>query len=1130
MKKIFNKNNISMAQAVCLLLLCAAQTTRAQTGNYIRVRSPRTAISSNATLDSYTNLKDSVTVVYQYMDGLGRPLQTVQQAASPMGKDVVQPFAYDSYSREAVKYSPYTEGAGTPGSYRANALIGTGGYTGSAQYIFYQQAGAGYKTTTVPFAGTGFDNSSMDRPVEQGAPGISWQLGTPTVNGHTVKMDYASNTQNAFSPTPAAGNPGSRKVVLYSAAINPATQVRTLSQNGAYATGTLFLSISKDENWAGAAIDGVLGTTEEYKDLEGHVLLKRMYNLTSGATPQVEMLSTYYVYDDLGNLAFVLPPLAIPDGSLPSQTTLDNLCYQYRYDSQGRLTQKKLPGKGWEFMVYNKIDQVVFSQDANQRAANQWSWVKYDALGRVIITGVENNNTLTRENIQDNYINTQPYQWEERTTVRSDGYTVRTHPMAGEEYANEVFLRVNYYDSYSLPGTGNPYPYSGSSQLTKGLLTASKTAVLNTPANKLWKVSYFDDFGRNTVAFAQHYLGGTLSVNNYDSLRTTYDFPSQVLATKRLHFKNASGSGVLGIAIGNSYTYDHAGRKLAAYETINGKTQQLSKLVYNELGQLITKNMHVTGDGVSGIPATLTLNGSNSVASGGTASFLATTKITMQNGFHIAQGANASAKIAGSLQTIAYSYNERGWLTRSTAGLFDMQLKYDDGSTPQYNGNIASQHWGTGLAKTYMYSYDKLNRLTAGISNDPANYSESPIDYDLNGNIKHLTRQSNAYSYNYTGNQLQSVTGLTSGTYTYDANGNVLFDARNGKTIAYNLLNLPQTVTGGTLNMTYTYDATGRKLQKNNGTAITDYIGGIQYNNGTIDFIQTEEGRAINSAGSYLYEYTLSDHLGNSRVNFDQSSGTVAKQVNDYYPFGLVTGGAFVSGIKNEYLYNKKELQEETGDYDYGARFYDPVIGRWGVADPSAESYEQASPYAYVLNNPINLGDLDGRDTIHLKQVLVNAIKPKLPKPRPIVIEPLKKIKPIEPVGPPKLAIFRIPILTLIFVLIPENYGETGEADNLRLLNAKKFSKYGSYTIKFKNGKRYHGKGPYSRALESARRLAIDHETSFEPLFDIDWKPADSDAQAFRDEAKRLEADGGKNNPNNYNEIDSPGSHKHKQD
>ncbi|MEL6629085.1 MAG: RHS repeat-associated core domain-containing protein, partial [Bacteroidota bacterium] len=141
--------------------------------------------------------------------------------------------------------------------------------------------------------------------------------------------------------------------------------------------------------------------------------------------------------------------------------------------------------------------------------------------------------------------------------------------------------------------------------------------------------------------------------------------------------------------------------------------------------------------------------------------------------------------------------------------------------------------------------------------------------------------------------------------------------------------------------------------------------------------LQHARGRCVWEQGQFHYQYNLTDHLGNVRVVFgdgdhdgrinpDPVAGLdVVQVVRGYYPFGARHGSdlSTVAPPENQYLYNGKELQDELnlGWYDYGARMYDPTVGRWNGVDALAEKYTGMSPYNYTLNNPIIFVDPDGR-------------------------------------------------------------------------------------------------------------------------------------------------------------------------
>lgn len=293
--------------------------------------------------------------------------------------------------------------------------------------------------------------------------------------------------------------------------------------------------------------------------------------------------------------------------------------------------------------------------------------------------------------------------------------------------------------------------------------------------------------------------------------------------------------------------------------------------------------------------------------------------------------------------------------------------------------------------QTYTYTYDALNRLKKAAysgATGKANHYNEELAYDVMGNIDTLRRSNgstawyNHFKYSYTGNKLGSVTdagtAVRSNSFTYDANGNAKTNTRLGITdIEYNFLNLPRKFVKGSENLQYTYDATGRKLTKTLGSAVTQYVDGIQYKNGVLEFIQTEEGRILPNGSSYIYEYFLTDHLGNTRAVVDHTGAV--KQIQDYYPFGMeLNQGSALNTASNQYKYNGKEKQVELGldQLDYGARFYDAEIGRWNVVDPLAEMHFNFTPYNYVLNDPINYVDPWGLDTVRVNDVVWPNFKP----------------------------------------------------------------------------------------------------------------------------------------------------------
>ncbi|WP_404985317.1 DUF6443 domain-containing protein [Chryseobacterium sp. M5] len=911
----------------------------------------------------------------KYFDGLGRATQSISIKSSPTGKDIVVPSLYDTATgRKTKDYLPQ------PVDSQNGAYLPNVGENSVNAYYGVPNA----------YSEVSYEPSPLGRIEKKAAPGADWQI----TGSHTQRTEQTTNSA------------GEVRKITATSTWNPATQISDVAldavsdnaytTNGFYNVNILVKTIAWDEE---------NHEVQSFTDPAGkQILIRKINQKTNGTT---ENIDTYYVYDDFENLAFVIPPKAATATSIAQlNTKLDVLCYQYKYDKYNRLAEKKLPGKGWEYVVYDKQNRPVLTQDANLRATTNnfakrgWMFTKYDAFGRVLYTGFfESTGTRVAmqtavNNISANALNNETV----TTTPFTQGSMTIYYTKNAFPTGSMTVLSVNYYDEYPTGAPAQPnlvqnqttmksaptaFAANGFSSVrsTKTMPTGSYTRNIE---NDSWSSAFiwYDTMGRAVGTYGKNHLGG------FTSTESALDFSGKLKESYTYHSRNTASAQV---TIKDRYVYSPYLFLQKHYQQINGQPEELiSDLTYNDLGQITNK------------------------------------------------------KVGGGLQSIDYTYNVRGWLLGinpndlGTLGskLFAYKIKYNqrDGVEtpnneytdlkvkPRYNGGIAEVDWKVStdnIQRRYGYSYDGINRLKAGFYQTDTNpylkeYNEI-LDYDLNGNISSLKRTAEStggisqtidnltYTYD-TGNRLTNVTDASqnysgypssSGTLIdYDDNGNMTSQKDKGiNSISYNYLDLPSSVIYNTsyivqdpfggqiernVNTQYLYDAGGTKL-KTEYTAfhsksqletkrITEYLGNFQYENGALQFTANEEGYYDFVQNRYIYTYK--DHLGNLRLSYyKQTDGTAqVLEENHYYPFGLRHTGytPVLSNNTYRYKYNGKEVQEN-GMYDYGARMYMPEIARWGVIDPMAEIYRAWSPYNYAVNNPVSFIDPDGRMTYDWK-------------------------------------------------------------------------------------------------------------------------------------------------------------------
>ncbi|WP_185290495.1 DUF6443 domain-containing protein [Chryseobacterium lactis] len=830
----------------------------------------------------------------QYFDGLGRPKQVVNVKASPLGRDIVTPIVYDNFGRQTRDYLPIPQSGTQNGSIYPQT---------SGMVNFPVSDATGIYTGEKIYSEKVLENSPLDRIQQQIQVGNAWST-------KPAKFEYGANIGNDvyhFVTTTIWEN-GATKSSL---SIAPAYTANQLYRNAV---------IDEDEN-----------KTYEYKNGSGQVLLVRKMLSDS------EYADTYYVYNEYDQLAFVIPPNAV--NQTITETLLNDLCYQYRYDGRGRLVEKRLPGKGWESMIYDKQDRLVATQDAELKIKGQWLYTKYDSFGRVAITGIgTGDDRIAEQNILNTYDSNNVNRVSVAPFARQGmdvyyGNQDITYPNSTKWV---TILSLNYYDSYPAYGF-NPAPPANTPEMT--VLTATPTSdgrsTKGLPLMNFVKNIEDDNWTKNYTYYDQKArVIGTHSINHLGGFTRTeseLNFMGVPKKTITIHTRKSTETGIM---VTERFEYDHQNRLLAHRHQVDDKPEQiLTENTYNELSQLKNK------------------------------------------------------KVGNNLQSIDYAYNIRGWLTDINKDqmnvtdlggkLFSYKIKYNqmDGITnpdaslfsgknvkPKYNGNIAEIDWRAVESlganpplqpKRYGYVYDPLNRLTAGYYQNPVNaytkeHTES-LSYDMNGNITNLYRTSSLdgnnttatvideLEYIYTkGNQASIIKDHKNnpsgyegggGTIEYNLNGSMWkMPDKNIANIQYNHLNLPNRTEYGTFGLeglhTILYGADGTKLQKlvskfECGFAscysvndTSDYLDGFQYfrsetinsggGGGPI------EGRRMTSEKlNYAYEqqaYTIENKTTDPSLGIVNTT-TVKTPDLRFFP----TAEGFYDYVKDQYIYQYKD-------------------------------------------------------------------------------------------------------------------------------------------------------------------------------------------------------------------------------
>jgi RHS repeat-associated protein len=310
--------------------------------------------------------------------------------------------------------------------------------------------------------------------------------------------------------------------------------------------------------------------------------------------------------------------------------------------------------------------------------------------------------------------------------------------------------------------------------------------------------------------------------------------------------------------------------------------------------------------------------------------------------------------------------------------------------TPNSFGELQdyAAKFGTTTLLSESYGRDLLGRVHTKTETIDGATHTTRYEYDLQGRLKDVFLDGTLtahYEYDPNGNRTlgpagevgiadaqDRLTSYGSATYTYGANGELQTKSDGGQTTSYtyNVLgNLMHVGLPDATAIDYVVDAMGRRVAKKvNGVLVKGFLYRDQLriaaeldgsNNVVATFVHGSKANVPDymMKGGATYRI-ISDYLGSVRLVVNANDGTVAQRM-DYDAWGNVLASSSGIGFQ-PFGFAGGLYDADTGLVHFGARDYDPSVGRWTAKDPILFGGMQANLYVYVGDDPVSLFDPTG--------------------------------------------------------------------------------------------------------------------------------------------------------------------------